>query len=121
MNFLIRPTVIAVSWLILASGAVNADCMKDRSGDVICGKGECLHDRYGVVYCSAFRKGSAIRTSFGNIVCGKGHCVKDRYGEVFCSTEPEGDAVKNRYGEPRCEGLCERASADYCEMTSAGW
>ena len=120
MSWLVRAAMIVVVELILASGVVNADCMKNRKNDVICGKGECQRDRRGVVLCSAFRKGSAARTSDGRIVCGKGRCVKTLEGVVFCSTVPEGDAVKDIDGVPRCEGQCERASVDYCEAVPAG-
>ena len=39
MSWLARATMIVVVGLILASGVVNADCMKNRKNDVICGKG----------------------------------------------------------------------------------
>ncbi len=120
MSRLVRPTMIAAVGLFLASSMANADCMKNRKGDVICGKGECQRDRHGVVLCSAFRKGSAARTSDGRIVCGKGQCVKTLAGEVFCSTVPEGEAMKDINGVLRCEGQCERASVHYCEATPAG-
>jgi len=120
MSWLLRPTMIAVVGLILASGMANADCMRNGKGEIVCGKGECQRDRRGVVLCSAFRKGSAVRTSDGKIVCGKGRCVKTLGGVVFCSTVAEGDAVKDINGVPRCEGQCERASVDYCEATPAG-
>ena len=68
MSWLLRPTMVAVVGLILASGMANADCMKNGKGEVVCGKGECQRDRRGVVLCSAFRKGSAVRTSDGKIV-----------------------------------------------------
>jgi len=120
MNFLIRLTAIALAWLIIAYGVVNADCMTNSKGDSICGKGRCLSDRYGAVYCSSFHKGSISSTSYGNIVCGRGLCVKTSNGDVFCSTEPEGAAGKDIYGEPRCQGQCELATADNCEAIPAG-
>ena len=120
MNFLIRLTAIALAWLIIAYGVVNADCMTNNKGDSICGKGRCTHDLYGAVYCSSFYKGSISRTSNGDIVCGRGLCVKTMYGDVYCSTEPEGAAGKDRYGVPRCQGQCELATVDYCEAIPAG-
>ena len=120
MNFLTRPSTIIATLLIIASGAVNADCITNRKGDSICGKGRCLLDRYGAGYCSSFHKGGISRTSNGEIVCGRGLCIKTRYGEVFCSTEPEGSAGKDRYGVPRCQGQCELATIDYCESIPAG-
>src|SRR5580765_5559194 len=50
----------ACSWLHFALGlavglslpvSVLADCLKDRSGEVICGGGPCLRDVNGEVYC----------------------------------------------------------------------
>ena len=120
MSWLVRLATIAVAGLTLAFGFANADCMKNRDGDFICGKGQCQRDRYGKVLCSAFRNGSAVRTIDGRILCGKGDCVKTISGEVFCSTVLEGAAAKDTYGVPRCEGQCEPASADYCEARPAG-
>jgi hypothetical protein len=120
MGRLTRSLTIPCIAMLLAAGPGHADCMKDASGEVICGKGECQRDRYGRVYCAAFRDGSAVRTSRGQILCGKGECVTTSRGEVFCSTVWQGAAQLDRYGAPRCEGRCEPASADYCEARPAG-
>ena len=120
MSGLIPLVIIAVTGLTLAAGAANADCMKNLNGEVICGKGECRRDLRGMVFCSAFRRGSAVRASDGMILCGKGDCVRTSSAEVYCSTVEEGTAVKDRYGHPRCEGRCEPASVDYCEAIPAG-
>ena len=103
-----------------ASGAARADCLKNIDSEWICGKGECQRDLYGQVLCSAFFKGSAVRTLHGNILCGRGRCVTTSSGEVFCSTAQEGTAVIDLHGVPRCQGGCEPASADYCEAQPAG-
>ena len=120
MRWFTRLAVVVAAGLPLASGSAHADCMKNRAGDVICGKGECQRDQRGMVLCSAFREGAAVRTSDGRILCGKGECVKTRTGEVFCSTVEEGAAMKDRYGVVQCEGQCEPASVDYCEARAAG-
>ena len=120
MGWLVRPRIIAAAGLVLTSGMAGADCMKNTDGQVICGKGQCARDGRGVILCSAFAKGSAVFTSDGRIVCGKGRCVKTSRGTVICSTEPEGAVLIDRYGVARCQGECERASADYCEARLAG-
>lgn len=112
--------MIVAAALTVASGLANADCMKNLTGELVCGKGECQRDLYGNVLCSAFFKGSAVRTSDGRILCGKGECVTTSRGEGFCSTVQEGAAVTDIHGVPRCEGRCEPASADCCEAVPAG-
>lgn len=120
MNQLVRPTIVTAAGLLLASSIANADCMMNRDGDVMCGRGECQRDRFGAVLCSAFRNGSALRMSNGRIICGKGQCAKTVAGEVFCSIVVEGSVLKDMHGVIHCEGQCERASVDYCEATPAG-
>jgi hypothetical protein len=64
MSWLLRPTMIAVVGLILASGMANADCMKNGKGDAVkdingvprC-EGQC--ERASVDYCEATPAGSA--------------------------------------------------------------
>ena len=120
MRWLVGPTIIVAAGLVLASGVANADCMKNRQGEVICGKGRCQRDGRGAVLCSAFPRGSAVRTSDGRTVCGKGRCVTTSKGTVFCSTEREGGALIDINGVARCQGDCERALVDYCEARLAG-
>jgi hypothetical protein len=97
-----------------------ADCMKDRDGNVICGRGACERSRYGRVSCSRYKDGAAVRTKEGEIICGKGQCVTTSRGEVFCSTVEGGSALKDRDGKVRCEGKCEEGSASNCESKAAG-
>ena len=89
------------------SASAAADCLKDRSGEVICGGGQCL--------------GSVLRTINGETLCGKGRCVVTLNGEVICSAVDGGAAMKQSDGSVRCQGGCEYASLDLCERTSAGW
>jgi hypothetical protein len=112
--------IIATAGLILVPLLANADCMKNSEDDVICGKGECQRDMYGVILCAAYRDGTAVLTSDGRILCGKGECVKTLAGEIFCSTEREGTAMKDIHGVVHCDGQCELASVDYCEARPAG-
>ena len=100
---------------------VVADCLKDRSGEVICGGGPCLRDVNGEVYCAQVRFGSIVRTSKAETLCGKGQCVTTLNGEVICSAVDGGAAMKQSDGTVRCQGGCEYASLDLCERTSAGW
>ncbi len=106
--------------LSLVFGVVNAECLTNNKGETFCGAGECNISAYGEISCSAFYKGTAVKTKYGDIVCGIGKCVVTRLGEVACSTEIEGVATLDRYGNPRCQGSCETASTDYCESTPIG-
>ena len=118
-----RPSVSVVlvaTWLFFSASSASADCMKDQNGEFFCGKGQCQRDRLGMVFCSAFLNGSAIRNHRGEVVCGRGHCVETSKREVVCSTEQEGGALLDRFGRPRCQGQCEPASADLCEARPAG-
>lgn len=108
----------AIGLAFVGSTAV-ADCMKNRNGEFICGKGGCQRDRSGVVLCSAFLNGSAVRNSHGEIVCGKGRCIENSKREIICSTEQEGDVQLDRFGRAHCQGQCEPASVDYCESRLA--
>jgi hypothetical protein len=106
--------------LSLSASAV-ADCLQDRSRQVICGAGPCLRDVNGEVYCAQFRFGSIQRTTRGETLCGRGRCVTTLNGEVVRSMVDGGAAMKQSDGTVRCQGGCEYASLDLCERTSAGW
>jgi hypothetical protein len=99
--------------------AVHADCMKDRSGEVICGAGQCQRSSKGYAFCAYYKDGAAMKTRFGEIVCGKGQCVKTRDGDVVCSGIPGGSVLKDWKGEVRCAGYCELAAASMCVRTPA--
>jgi hypothetical protein len=98
----------------------EAACLKDRSGEVICGAGPCLRDVNGQVLCAQYRFGSILRTSDGQTVCGKGKCLTTLQGDVICSSFDGGGVAKQLDGTVRCDGACERASVELCERTSAG-
>jgi len=117
MKKIITTTIIGLS---IFFGTVNAECMNNNRGETFCGKGECKADRYGVVYCSAYYKGSAVLATYGDVVCSVGQCIVNNKNEVICSTEVEGDIITDMYGNPRCQGSCEPASVDYCESTPIG-
>lgn len=111
--------VSATIWLVFAAGTAGADCMKDQNGEFFCGKGQCQRDQSGMVLCSAFLNGGAVRNYRGQIVCGRGHCIETSKREVICSTEQEGGVLLDRFGRPRCQGQCEEASAELCEARPA--
>lgn len=96
-----------------------AECLKDRSGEVYCGAGQCQIDRNGVVRCSRYYDGSAERTSDGHVLCGKGQCVTRSDGTVFCSSEIGGAVLLDSRGNARCYGQCEPATEEMCENTRA--
>jgi hypothetical protein len=96
----------------------SADCIKDLRGEVYCGAGQCMADRNGIVWCSRYDDGDAIRTE-GQVLCGKGQCEKDSNGQVFCSSEVGGAVVKDSRGHVRCYGQCEPATVENCENTLA--
>jgi len=98
----------------------SADCLKDRYGEIYCGAGRCLTDSEGIVWCSRYYDGDAVRTSEGQVLCGKGQCTKRSDGSVFCSTEIGGAVLVDSAGNARCYGQCEPASVMMCENTRAG-
>jgi hypothetical protein len=115
----LATVILAVALAVIASSA-SAECMKNRSGDVVCGRGQCEKTRDGQVFCSRYEDGAAVRTSEGKVVCGKGQCVKTSRGEIFCSADEGGSAMKDRNGDPKCLGECERASIENCEGEPPG-
>lgn len=99
---------------LVAATQVNADCIRDRYGKVVCGAGQCEKDQYGKVYC-ARAGGGALRDRYGQVKCGTGYCARDREGEVWCSREPGGGAAVDTYGEVKCLGGCELGAMALCE------
>ena len=98
----------------------QADCMRDYKGRVVCDRGQCARNSHGLVYCSRYEDGTAVRTRYGEIVCAKGECVRNRQGEIVCSARLGGAAMKDRLGKVTCEGGCEKASLRMCGNNSAG-
>lgn len=119
IHVLLGLFVSLVTLCLLAPDA-SADCATDLYGEVYCGPGRCLTDLDGVVWCSRFEDGDAIKTLNGKVVCGKGRCITDVYGKVFCSSKKRGAVLIDSRGRVRCDGQCELATADQCEHTPAG-
>lgn len=117
-DFICRKAKLAILvftiGLVLISNQVSAYCAADMYGEVICGMGECERDQYGVVFCSRFNNGGAIRDGYGNVYCGIGDCAKDQYGKVYSSKVVGGGAARDRYGEVKSDGGCEPGRVDYC-------
>lgn|SRR5215468_4682799 len=113
-------TGIALAAALAVPIAAAAECQKDRAGQVICGAGPCARDTQGQVFCAPARFGSVVRTTRGETVCARGQCVITLDGDVVCSAVDGGGAVKQSDGSTRCEGHCERATAEMCERNPAG-
>jgi hypothetical protein len=107
-------TIVCLLVLAFATHADAADCIKDQSGNVVCGGGQCAMDQYGKVLC-AKQGGGAIRDRFGVVRCGAGACAMDSFGKVKCSSEPGGGALLDSYGEVKCLGRCEEGTEQRCE------
>jgi len=106
--------IFLVIFLFGGLGNVQADCIKNQSGEIVCGKGECTTDQYGKVFC-AQAGGGALRDLYGNVQCGVGGCAKDSYGTVWCSSEPGGSSLMDSYGKVKCLEECVKGSNLYCE------
>jgi len=104
--------------LCAAATQVNAgDCLKDQSGNEVCGKGQCATDRYGKVFC-AKEGGGAMQDEVGNVKCGVGYCAVDDRGLVRCSKKPGGGASTDSNGRVQCLGGCQPATKQLCEKAS---
>ncbi|MGI9335107.1 MAG: hypothetical protein ACR2RL_18330 [Gammaproteobacteria bacterium] len=88
--------------------------MRDRSGNVVCERGQCERSAKGLVFCSSYEDGAATRNRYGEVVCGKGECTRTSKGEIVCSAVAGGAVAKDRKGRVHCEGRCERASVKMC-------
>ena len=113
-------SVLLASLALLSTlTSAQADCLRDRTGQVICDRGQCARSSHGAVRCSRFEDGAALRDRYGDVVCGKGSCVKTRTGVILCAKRPGGAAAADRYGDVTCEGGCEDASARFCGPNDA--
>ena len=92
----------------------HAECLRESSGQTVCGAGPCANDRSGQIFCASERYGAAVRNRQGEVVCGLGQCIKDIYGQILCSSEPDGDVFKGIDGV-KCVGGCEPATPEHCE------
>lgn len=111
-------TAMVVVICCLSSGS-GADCEADRVGRIICGRGACTKNSDGLIACSRFRDGDALRTRDGRILCGRGECEATSSGDVFCSVVEGGAAKRDSRGNVVCEGGCEPGSNAMCESTPA--
>jgi hypothetical protein len=109
-----RTVTIGWAAAALLAGQVSADCVKNQSGNVVCGEGQCEMDHYGVVYCAP-KDGGAVKDKYGTVVCGVGYCARDYLGRVWCSMKTGGGAAVDAYGSVKCLGGCETATAERCE------
>lgn len=98
---------------LFATPEVNANCIRDQDGRVVCGGGQCERDRYGKVFC-AQPGGGAMKDRYGVVVCGIGYCERNRDGDVYCSLTRGGGAALNSYGEVKCLNGCHAASDELC-------
>ena len=101
-------------FIVAALQSAHADCLRESSGQTVCGQGPCGNDRSGTVFCATERYGSVARNQRGEIVCGLGGCLKDMYGQIMCSTVAGGTASKSIDGV-KCVGGCEPATPAHCE------
>lgn len=117
-RFIVRTLfVLGASGIFYASlfpAPVQADCIRDQYGKVVCGKGQCETDRYGKVFCADLG-GGAVRDKYGKVQCGVGNCAKDYLENVWCSKEQGGGAAVDSYGKVKCLGGCEAGSAESCQ------
>jgi hypothetical protein len=96
------------------SVSANADCIKNKFGNVVCGKGQCETDVSGKILCADIG-GGAIRDQHGNVLCGVGNCAKDLSGHVWCSKEPGGGAAVDAYGKVKCLSGCDEGASTLCK------
>lgn len=107
--------VFAWAIAVLVACPVQAgDCIRNTNGNVVCGKGQCMMDPYGKVFC-AREGGGALREQYGTVVCGIGYCAPDDRGRIKCSTRPGGGAAMDTNGKVQCFEECHDASPRFCE------
>ncbi|HYR05109.1 MAG TPA: hypothetical protein VEP71_00340 [Gallionella sp.] len=107
-------SIFNIALLFALSLNANADCVKNQTGNVVCGGGQCEIDQFGKVYC-ADPGGGAIRDQYGNVQCGVGSCAKDSSGHVWCSRKQGGGALTNSNGKVKCLGGCDAGTANLCQ------
>ena len=112
---MIKANLFLVLFVCLANN-VAADCMTDRFGEVYCGRGKCVKDKEGKVFCSKYQFGDAIINKYGKAVCGKGRCLTGSdFNNYVCSIAEGGGAEMNNLGVVKCYRGCEKASSEMCE------
>ena len=110
MKYAMTIVLVLASFLPASAGA---ECMRNQSGQVVCGPGRCDTDSHGKVLC-ADAGGGAIKDTYGDVQCGVGYCERDSRGQTWCSKEPGGSAAPDQYGNVKCLGGCQPASARLC-------
>jgi len=117
-RFIVRTMFIlgagGIFCVSLLLSPARADCIRDQSGKVVCGKGQCELDRFGKVFCADLG-GGAVRDKYGKVLCGVGNCAKDYLENVWCSKEQGGGAAVDSYGKVKCLGGCEAGSTERCQ------
>jgi len=108
-----RPVFLLCLFLAFASGAALADCLKNRDGEVMCGKGSCEQDRKGNVLCTELG-GGIVEDNNGDLYCGTGECIMDRKGDAWCSMVQGGGAAVDSHGKAKCYGGCEKGEKKRC-------
>jgi len=83
---------------LIACPVLAGDCIRDTNGNVVRGKGQCMMDPYGKVFC-AREGGGAMREQYGAVVCGIGYCPAADTERIRCSTRPDGGAAMGAYGK----------------------
>ena len=106
---LARAIAALIAWPVHAG-----DLILNTNGNVVCGKGQCMMDPYGKVFC-AREGGGAMREQYGTVVCGIGYCAADDMGRAKCSTRLGGGAAMDVNGKVQCFEECHHASPRFCE------
>jgi hypothetical protein len=105
--------LILILLLALISTHAYADCITNRDGEVMCGKGSCERDRKGEVLCTGLG-GGIVEDDNGDLYCGTGECVLDRKGDAWCSQVQGGGAATDNRGKAKCYGGCEKGEQKRC-------
>jgi hypothetical protein len=100
--------------LVLCAFNVDASCINNQYGKVVCGEGQCRTDDHGKVFCA--RAGGAVLDKFSKVKCGVGKCAMDYLDKIWCSKKPGGGAEVDSHGKVVCLGGCAEASASLCQQ-----
>jgi len=63
--------LLALVISVVCAPVTHADCLKNRDGEVMCGKGACEQDRKGEVLCTELG-GGIVEDNNGDLYCGTG-------------------------------------------------
>jgi hypothetical protein len=115
-----KAVIICFIVALTVVNQVNADCIRNLYGKVLCGRGKCEIDQFGRVFC-AQKDGGIMKDIYGNILCGVGHCAKNYMGQVWCSVEQDGSVATDSYGKVKCLGGCETGKLEICDEAQQPW